>query len=1488
MSDAMQRITSIASPSSSLLSRARMIMLLPFVIAIMALGLRLYGLDWDQGHLFHPDERSIYMRADCMYLTLTDSPGWQGCANRDFPLDEPGIPSPGTFFDAERSPLNPHWFPLGSVLIYVLVLVRAGLGLFMDSVGLSDLAMVGRTLTALADTASVLLLFALGRRLYGRATGILAAALGAFTVVSIQLAHFYRPEPFIVLLALAGFWFMLNVIQRDRWRDHLWLGVLIGLSFAFKPTSLHLLAPLALTYAVAAWRAWSFYSLMVPVVAFLGVAVRGVIAGSMALSVFAILEPYAFLDFGKFIADLTWETDIARTAGIVPYTVQYVDTPKVWYELRQTSVWALGLPLGLAAWGGLLLTAARVWWRPRLGDLLLLAWVIPVFLTVATFEVKFLRYMAPILPVMVLLGSRWLIAAYQWTAHKSSLLRSVTAGGIALVVVATAFYALAFMGVYSQPHTAVQASQWVNANISLGANILTDNHWDEGFPGLHRYRVTQLPMYERDDVLKFDLLAERLASADYLMVYSNRPFGSIARLPERYPASSRYYQQLFAGGLGYRLERAFASYPSLLGISFAHDPFTRAQVAKPATLPGVSVSLTLDLGYADGNVTNYDHPLVLLFRNEEHLKPSALLRRMAGEQPDVPQTDNEDALTSAALLALFTTIGGSAEIEGLLLSEEAWATQRAGGTWTELFAEQGIAHRMPWLVWLLLVEAIALAALPLSVAVFRWLPDRGVVLARPLGLLLVAWLTWSGASLGWWSFSRQSVLGAVLLLALVSGVLLYSQRTHMASMAKRRWRYLLGVEALFLVAFFVFLAIRAANPDLWHPWRGGEKPMDLAYLTAVVKSTIMPPYDPWYAGGYLNYYYFGQFIMATLIKATGIVPAVAYNLAIPLVFALTVTGAFTLGHNLTESLRQRRYPHLSRGSTLGAGLAVAAMVAVLGNLNGAGQLLIGGWRWLGEGGFPAFDFWQSSRLMPGQISITEFPFWGFLFADLHSHIIAIPFTLLVLGLALNLVLSAGDGLSWPTRAPTAVLLALAVGALAAINTWDIPAYALIALASGAVVVATRDGPLQAGHLVRWLAWTALLWGAAYALFLPFHASYDAPFGGVKASPERTAFWQYAAIHGVMFFLVGSWLVVEVYRRLGGGPLVSPGPGAATAQAIGSSIQRFVSRRTLAASVAVVLATTLALAGWETVGVLLVFLGLATTLAVWWIAHRHHAETPIYLFLLTLVGVAFGIGLGVDVVSLENDIDRMNTVFKLYLNAWVLMAVVAGVSLWHLWASEALQWRGPGHLLVRGWVVVLIMLVVSSAIFPVLGTRARLADRFQVLPLTLDGTAYQQVAIYTDPGPSSISSEADARFPLAADATALKYMRRHINGSPVVLEAVTNQYRWTPRVAKYAGLPVVMGWEWHQSQQRGPDVRQRIRDVNVMYSTVDRRQLERLLERYQVEYIYVGPVERLYYSGAGLRKFDDMVGSRLEVFFQSDPVTVYHVLPRASAQASVPP
>ena len=1511
------------APRSPRLTRPLLLALLPFVIAAMALGLRLYGgLDWDQGRLYHPDERSIFLRVDCMYKTVTDDPAWRSCINRDFPVDEPGVPSPSTFFSAEKSPLNPHWFPLGSILLYVLLIVRVGLEPFMDAVSLQDLATAGRILTALADTASVLLLYVLGRRLYGRGVGLLASALGAFAVVSIQLSHFYRPEPFLILLALGSFWFMLNVVQRGRWRgrwrDHLALGGVIGLTFATKASSLHLLLPLAITYGIVAWRTWGENRDTVP-----AVAVRGVAAAGVALAVFTFWMPYAFIDLHKFVGDLGWEAGIARNAGQVPYTMQYVGSVRGWYELRQTTVWALGLPLGLAAWGGLLLTIGRSFRRPLVGDLLLLAWVVPTFLTIATFEVKFLRYVAPILPILVLFGSRWLVAAYRWSVPRSAALTGVASGTIVFVLLATAFYGLAFARSHSQPHPGVQASEWANANFAPGTVILTDNHWDEGFANLGRFRVSQLPMYEGDTLAKMRSVTERLAGADYIMAYSNRPWGSIARLPERYPWSSSYYQQLFNGGLGYELDQAFARYPSLLGVTFTHDPFTKAGVARPEELPGINdTPLTLDLGYADENVSNYDHPLVLVFRNVQRLPADALFDRIISEARPTPR-------------------------EGLLPSEEALETQRAGGTWTDLFSERGWTNRVPWLVWLLLMEAIALAALPLAATVLRWLPDRGVVLARPLGLLLVAYVTWLGASSGWWQFSRASVLGSLLLLALVSGALLYHQRRTLLPLARAHWRYLVTVEALFLVAFFAFLLIRAANPDLWHPWRGGEKPMDLAYLTAVVKSTTMPPFDPWYAGGYLNYYYFGQFMVATLIKTTGIVPAVAYNLAVPLFFALTFTVAFSVGFNLAEALRRRRYPHLSAASCLWAGGAAALLVVVLGNLDGAAQVLQGAWSWAAGDRFGTFDFWRSSRLMPGQINITEFPFWTFLFADLHAHLMAIPFGLLALGLALNVALSGTGERAWLSRAAGLVLLALSIGVLAAINTWNVPAYALIGLAAGGVLVLSWPGPLRGSRLWWWLVWSAALAVLAYLLFLPFHSANIASFEGLRRSEWHTAFWQYLGIHGLLFFLVGSWLLVEVYRRVGQ-PRRSQGPGAAPAEALARRWPLPLGGRGVVVALAVALAVVLGLAGWETVGVLTVFLGLAGVSVVWWAANRQRAEAPAHLFLLTMVVVALGIGAGVDIFTVKPDIDRMNTVFKLYLDAWALLGVAGGAGLWYLAASGAITlqrpWRGinrrwaaitvllalliwqpfslgsagpvvrlvaaalvpllavfllvrpgaakdaartPQPWLARAWLALLMLLVVGSSVFLVAGTRERLRDRFdtETIPLTLDGAAYQQVALYHDPGPSNTGREPDARYFLADDAAALEYMRQNIPGSPVVLEAVTTQYRWTPRVAIYTGLPTVVGWEFHQTQQRAPyrnQVFQRVRDVDLMYRSPDLEPALSLLRKYQVEYIYIGPTERLYHPEEGLRKFDTLLDGNLELFYRNDAVSVYRVLPETGA------
>lgn len=1452
-----------------LLTSPRTLALLPFAIALAALVLRLQGLDWDGGNYYHPDERSIFFRADCMYQALTEAPGWDGtfCQPPEFPVDTPGLPSPSTFFDASTSPLNPHWFPIGSIIVYALVAVKGMLEPFM-SVGLRDLAAAGRTITAIADTGTVLMLFYLGRRVFDRRVGLVASALGAVAVLNIQLAHFYRPEPFVILLALATAWWLLNVLERGRRRDHVLLGLVLGLSFAIRASSFVLLAPLALTYGLLLWRRWSEAGRPMgrgALTALRSVVLAGLPGAIVAVVTFAVLQPYALLDLTRFTGDLLWEA--GKSAGEVPYTVQYIGIPRNGlYELRQSAVWALGLPLGIIAWAGLGLTLLRAIKRPRPRAWLMLAFVLPLLFTAITYEVKFLRYIAPVLPFMIILGSAWLLLLHRWARRRSVLLGRALTGALVLVIAATAFYALAFAGIYRTDHPGVQAVDWINENAPPGSIVLADKHWDEGFPGL-RVQQIELPMYEPDTTEKVARLSQRLADADYIVAYSNRPWGSIVRVPERYPYSSRYYRSLFNGDLGYVLEQGFARYPSFLGVSFVHDPFTLAGIPRPEEIPGVDDGiLTLNLGWADENVANYDHPLVLLWRNEGRL--------------------DEGAIANLLSDGIFP--------EASMLTAEAAAQQRGGGTWTDIFSEGGLNGAAPWLMWLLAIELIYLATLPLAVRALRWLPDRGVVFARPLGLLLVAWLVWLGASVGAWEFDRASVLAALAIVAAASGVLVWRD-PWLLTQAKRQWRYLAGVELLFLVAFGVFVLIRAANPDLWHPWTGGEKPMDLTYLTAVVKSTSFPPYDPWYAGGLINYYYFGFVLVASLVRLTGIVPEVAYNLAVPLFFALTLTAAFSVGFNLADSLRQRSRLLVRPRTAVFAGLIVALLATVFANLDGAAQLIQGAGRTLGTGEFGQFDFWRSSRVAvwaEEYAVINEFPFWTFLFADLHAHMLAMPFQLVAVGLALNVILSARTPVSLVRRWPGIGLLAFVVGSFAAINTWDVPAYAILSVGALTILAVLRHrGPLRSIDLARWALLIAVFWAVLYAAWLPFHQSYEAPSGSFKLSGWQTVFWHYLGIHGLLLFLSMSWLVVQARRHLSRGT-------RAPKQLATRLTERWMTVALGIAAAALALAVWVRfeiLHRWTTVAFLGALLAVALALLARWGLARRDPAAGVHGLMAGMLIVALGIGAGVDLITAPNDIDRMNTVFKFSLNAWFLFSIVGGVGLWHLWASGSLRWAGSR--LVRtgraSWVALLVLLVLASGVYPILGTRDRISERFDnTLGLTLDGTAYQRVAVYGDPGPTR-DVEDDRVYTLGADAEAIAYLRANVEGSPVMLEAVSEHaYRWYPRTAKYAGVQVVVGWQWHQMQQRGDGGKQsrfviaRVRDVKEMYDTPDTARFLELAERYAVSFVYVGPTERTYFDETGLAKFESM--PRLEVFFQNQEVTVYRVNgPAAVARSDAP-
>ena len=1505
------------------------------VTLTVAVGLRFYALGWDTGYSYtpHPDERAILMRVSDLSL--------------------PALGDLGLLFDADESPWNPRWFPYGSFPLYLLKGVQLASSA-LPGAELTDLRLAGRAISALADVGTVAMVFLLGSRIYGRREGLLAAALIALAVLHIQLSHFYAVDTLLSLFTVVAIYFMYQVAREGRLRDSLLAGLFIGVGLGTKVSQAPIYLVFVMAHLVFLFSANETAGVRTGDPGYrLRAALKG-LAGGLAASVavLVVVQPYAFLDWSRFYADIVEQSEMVRRIRDYPYTRQYIDTTPYWYHVHQLATWGLGWPLGLVAWGGLAyasLRGARLryglaylaagWGLPMAlllvstsffaivvasgiaflallaylplrspdtrADLLLLAWVAPYLMITGALEVKFLRYLIPITPFLILFGSRMLFALWDWVAPRSRQLRPLLVGGLVLLVGSTALYAFSYAAIYAESHTAVRTSDWLNSNAPEGA-VLLKEHWEEGLPDLEGFEIRDLPLYEDDTPAKVDLIAERLAGADYLVFFSNRLYGTIPRLPGRYPSTTEYYRLLFSGELGYELAYAQTAYPRVAGVSLAHDTFARPGLAPPAGLAAFEpAGPTLNLGFADESFSVYDHPTGLVFENVGRL------------DADTIEALIEDATGVTAVAAT-----PRAPTAGLLSPEDAEA-QRRGGTWSEIVRVGSWTNGLPVLAWLIVVEGLALLAWPVGFLVFRPLADRGYLLSKVLGLLAVSLVVWLLASTHWMAFSSASVSLAVLLLSASATVVLARRHREITAFVRERWPILLIGEAVFLVAFLAFVLVRMANPDLWHPHLGGEKPMDQAYLNAVLRSSYMPPYDPWFAGGYMNYYYWGQFVVATLIRATGIDPAVAFNLGVALFFALTAGGAFAIVYNLAEGTRRARLAALPDGgrrtawSPVLAGVTGALFVTVLGNLDGAVQVGQGVWRAVVRNmPFGTFDFWRSSRMMPPGNEITEFPFFTFLFGDLHAHLMALPFTLLVVGVALATVLavrrrstavrgeprqSRGSSMeSGPVEPRTAVtaqatwsageiarlaVLGVAVGSLRVINTWDYPTYLLVAVAAVFLAEYFRTGGVGLVVLVRSGVKALIVFSAGYLAFLPFHLSYeapfDAPFGIFDATTDQTVLWQFLGIAGLFIFIIASFFISEsrdwllpwwraIEKRVKSAVVVS---GSGPAGPAVDETRRIAGVRVAALALgaaAIGFVVSITLSGWlgSTIPFLIVIESLVLVAAVGFL-RSCRADAPYLAFAAVLVGMSLMLAIGLDIFRIRDDIDRMNSIFKFYLQVWVMLALASAYLLWRLGHGRKTPLlRLPAAK--KLWLVGLAALVVSAAVYPVLGTQARLRTRFDVLPMTLDGAAYMQGAVYLDE---------NGEIEIASDYEGIRWLQRNLEGSPVMLEGFTPQYRWGARVSVYTGLPSVIGWKWHQEQQRWnyrEAVDQRVRDVDTIYSTTDASEALSLMGKYGVEYVYVGQMERLYYPADGLAKFDGELSAHLDRVFQNDHVDIYRL------------
>jgi YYY domain-containing protein len=770
------------------------------------------------------------------------------------------------------------------------------------------------------------------------------------------------------------------------------------------------------------------------------------------------------------------------------------------------------------------------------------------------------------------------------------------------------------------------------------------------------------------------------------------------------------------------------------------------------------------------------------------------------------------------------------------------------------------------LSWWLAVEVMGIVALPLVYAFFPKLPDRGYAFAKPFGLLVVGFVFWILGSAFVLTNNFGGIVWVVLMVGGVSGFLAWRRRDEIVEFLRRKWALLLFIEALFIVAFVVAAYLRSFTPDI----SGTEKPMDFAFLNASTISEHFAPNDPWLSGHTISYYYGGYFLVAMTGKLANVGTSMGYNLGLAMIAALAVVGAFGLVYNLV-SLHEEHAKKKARlfGAPLVFGMAAAVLLTVMANLEGLLEFLaahgVGGsgfWNWINIKGltsvgnstttwYPAQNWWwwRAARIVTPTApeTITEFPFFSFLLGDLHPHVMAIPFGLLGIAAAVRL-LQEDETLDlsfWAGHQLMLVALAILVGGLSFLNTWDLPTFFFLLVVAALIRNFLSRKRWDWTLLKQTLGFAVPLGVASVLAYVPYHKAFVPAFGFASQANgiapvegNGTLPFHALVLWGPLAVLVLPFAAQRFVASLKGRPWRpnewwAAAPGVAV---VGLWLLWVLARGNLGA------AMSDRGSAWLTAIILVAVLTLLVATLRREIESYAAGEGSLAVVVALLAGsLATLLVLGAEFYFIKDVFNnRMNTVFKLYYQAWILLAMSGGFALYHMvthWLPQktfSAGWR-------YSWAVAAVVILAAGLAYPVGATFTRTED-FR-LPRTLDGLAFAKGQ---------------------GDYDAAKWLSENAKPSDVIIETVGNSaigYEWgsTGRISSWTGLSTVYGWPGHEVQWRGGDSLTvgRLEDVDTLYQTDNTADVQRIVAKYGIKYIVVGSLERQAYGQAALEKFDSM-------------------------------
>lgn len=764
-----------------------------------------------------------------------------------------------------------------------------------------------------------------------------------------------------------------------------------------------------------------------------------------------------------------------------------------------------------------------------------------------------------------------------------------------------------------------------------------------------------------------------------------------------------------------------------------------------------------------------------------------------------------------------------------------------------------------WIVAML----VGALGFPVAAVLLRRLPDAGAGLSFALGLVLVSYAYFILRVLSVLPTGRQGYGLAVVLLGLVAAAVAGRDRWLKVTWYWA-WPGVVVAAGVFTFAFFGYVAFRSYNAEIG----GTEQPMDFMYLNAALTSPDYPPHDPWLAGERASYYYFGYVQSGVLTAVSGVPSSTGYNLSLAYTFAASAAGVASLAFALVRWIvgaRGRAWAMGGAAAAVGLLLFVGSLSAVFewsaahGNTNQplfeafgvewmipcepgqsencyTGQLNPRTSRW-----YPTeyWFWWRGSRIIPD--TITEFPFFSFLLGDLHPHVMSLPLVLLALGLAAAL----WRGRSWldwrrhRSEPFTGLAFAIVFGGLAFQNAWDVITFsAVLGLAAFARNL-RRGPPLQALlGAATYLGPVALLAMAAYApWWLTFGSQAEGFYAYVgEGTRPAHAFLQFGPLLGA-----GLLTVLFAGRRATGGKALNVALATAWIPLL-----PFVGWLALAAVRGDLSAGLDARGsgGWVTLG--------AYGLAVWLLASAsvalalsRNAGAPAAALATIGALLLYGSELFLIRDVFFGSVPRLNTVFKLSYQAWVLLALAGAAGLAGGLHRAVVQRRRLGLVaLPVGW------LAAAGLVYPLLAAFNR-TESFS-LPTSIDGLA---AVARNDPNDYALTlwiQQHTAPSDVVFEATGRRW-QGSVGTQPVIVNANVD-YSDAGRIAARTGRQTPIGWYFHEIQWRGdtPENRaefvRRQDAVDAAYTSQDPERVIAAMREFDARYLVAGRVEMANYPG----------------------------------------